>query len=148
MCLEDVELENLSHTHSGRNMRSVLTLMLVLIGLVALLATGLHWGIVLVLSLFVVPTLVDVVFNPVATFTLNDEGIQWKNATQEAEIQWHQVKSAHFATRLNVAFRTTLIMYDDAKVRIPQDVLPPRSEMEAALKHHDIPILKERLRLI
>jgi hypothetical protein len=54
----------------------------------------------------------------------------------------------HVATRLNVAFRITLIMHDDAKVRIPQDVLPPRADLEAALARHEIPVKRDRLRLI
>lgn len=141
-------MDTLKHAHHGRNPRSILVLGLVSIGLIGLLSYGIHWGIVAVLSFFVIPTLVDVVFNPVATFELDDKGIRWKNATQEAELGFHQIKSVHVATRLGVAFRITLIMYDDAKVRIPQDVLPPRVDFEAALEHQDIPVKRDRMRLI
>lgn len=141
-------MDTLKHTHHGRNPRSMLVLSLVTIGLIGLLGYGIHWGIVAVLSFFVIPTLVDVAFNPVATFELDDNGIRWKNATQEAELGFHQIKSVHVATRLGVAFRITLVMYDEAKVRIPQDVLPPRAKFEAALEHHDIPVKRDRLRLI
>jgi len=141
-------MDTLKHAHYGRNPRSILVLCLVTIGLAALLAFGIHWGIVAVLSLFLIPTLVDVAFNPVATIELDDNGIRWKNATQEAELSFAQIKSVHVATRLGVAFRITLIMYDDAKVRIPQDVLPPRADLEAVLGHHDIPVKHDRLRLI
>lgn len=141
-------MDTLKHAHHGRNPRSILVLCLVTIGLIGLLSYGIHWGIVAVLSFFVIPTLVDVVFNPVATFELDDNGIRWKNATQEAELGFHQIKSVHVATRLGVAFRITLIMYDDAKVRIPQDVLPPRVDFEAALEHQDIPVKRDRMRLI
>lgn len=141
-------MAELHHEHHGRNRRSTMVLIIVTIGLLAMLMAGIHWGIILVLSLFVVPTAVDVIFDPVSKFAMSEDGLRWKNATQEAEIAFHQIKSVHFATRLNVAFRTTLIMYDDAKVRIPQDVLPPRKALEAALETHDIPIQTERLRLI
>ncbi len=141
-------METLQHTHYGRNQRSLVVLFLVSAGLIGLLGSGTHWGIVVALSFFLIPTLVDVVFNPVATFELDRKGIRWKNATQEAELGFNQIKSVHIATRLNVAFRITLIMHDDAKVRIPQDVLPPRTDLAAALACHDIPIQRDRLRLI
>lgn len=141
-------MDTLKHAHYGRNPRSILVLSLVTTGLIGLLGYGVHWGIVAVLSFFVMPTLVDVAFNPVATFELDDNGIRWKNATQESELSFHQIKSVHVATRLGVAFRITLIMYDEAKVRIPQDVLPPRADLEAALDRHSIPVKRDRLRLI
>ncbi|MBO6897779.1 MAG: hypothetical protein JJ868_10455 [Shimia sp.] len=141
-------MDTLKHTHHGRNPRSILVLCFVTIGLIGLLSYGIHWGIVAMLSFFALPTLVDVAFNPMATFELDDNGIRWKNATQEAELSFTQIKSVHVATRLGVAFRITLIMYDEAKVRIPQDVLPPRADLEAALDRHDIPVKRDRLRLI
>ncbi|SMP22347.1 hypothetical protein [Shimia sagamensis] len=141
-------MDTLQHTQHGRNPRSLIVLFVVSSGLIGLLAYGTHWGIVAALSLIMVPTLVDVAFNPIATFDLNEDGIRWKNATQEAELGFHQIKSVHIATRLNVAFRITVIMHDDAKVRIPQDVLPPRTDLEAALTRHEIPIKLDRLRLI
>ncbi|MFY0660217.1 MAG: hypothetical protein JXR15_06970 [Shimia sp.] len=141
-------MDTLQHTHHGRNPRSIVMLCLVSAGLLGLLAIGVHWAIVVVLSLIAVPAFVDVIFNPIASFALDENGIRWKNVTQEAELGFHQIKSAHIATRLGVAFRITLIMFDDAKVRIPQDVLPPRTDLEAALSRHDIPIKRDRLRLI
>lgn len=141
-------MDSLQHTHHGRNIRSFVVLCLVTAGLIGLLVYGLHWAIVAVLALVAVPSLVDVIFNPKASFELDENGIRWKNVTQEAELGFHQIKSVHIATRLGVAFRITLIMYDDAKVRIPEDVLPPRSELEAALERHNIPVNRDRLRLI
>lgn len=141
-------MDTIQHNQHGRNPRSLIVLFLVSAGLIGLLVYGTHWGIVAVLSFLLIPTLVDVAFNPIATFELDENGIRWKNATQEAELGFHQVKSVHVATRLNVAFRITLIMHDDAKVRIPQDVLPPRADLESALTRHDIPVKRDRLRLI
>ena len=104
-------MDTLKHAHYGRNPRSILVLCLVSIGLVGLLSYGIHWGIVAVLSFFVIPTLVDVAFNPVATFELDDNGIRWKNATQEAELGFHHITSVTVATRLAGAFRLTQIQY-------------------------------------
>lgn len=141
-------MDALRHQQAGRNRRSVTIIVLFVAGLIALLFADVHWALILILSLFGLPTFVDVVFNPVAEFELDDDRVRWKNATQEAEIGFEKIKSVHFATRLNVAFRITLIMYDDAKVQIPQDVLPPRRDLETAFERHNIPIVKDRLRLI
>lgn len=138
----------LTHTAQGRNPRSIIVLTLSIAALLGLLLLGTYWWIVAFLALFTLPTLVDVVFNPVATFALTEAEVRWKNATQEAEIELGKIKSIQIATRLNVAFRMKFVMYDDAKVLIPQDVLPPRAALENALKQLDIPVEHDRLRLI
>ncbi|MDA5556393.1 hypothetical protein [Shimia sp. MMG029] len=138
----------LSHTAQGRNRRSIIVLTLTIVALGGLLFAGTHWAIVAFLSLFTLPTLVDVLFNPQASFALTEDEVRWKNATQEADIALGKIQSIQIATRLNVAFRITLVMYDGAKVRIPQDVLPPRADLEAAFNHLSIPVNRDRLRLI
>lgn len=138
----------LTHTAQGRNLRSITVLIVTVIALGGLLLAGTHWAIVAFLSLFALPTLVDVLFNPVADFALSDTEIRWKNATQEARIELHQIRAIQIATRLNVAFRMTFVMHDGARVRIPQDVLPPRAALETALTDLGITVNHDRLRLM
>ncbi|MBO9408556.1 hypothetical protein J7399_14035 [Shimia sp. R9_1] len=138
----------LTHRAQGRNARSITVLILAVMALGGMLLAGTYWAIVAFLSLFALPTLVDVLFNPVANFALSEAEVRWKNATQEAEIELGQIKSIQIATRLNVAFRMTFVMQDGAKVRIPQDVLPPRADLEAALQTLGVAVEHDRLRLI
>ncbi|CUH52934.1 hypothetical protein [Shimia marina] len=138
----------LQHTTYGRNRRSIAVVLLFAFGISALLVAGLHWVIVLLVSLLAVPSLVDVLFNPVTHFSIDDDSLHWKNVTQEANIAFHNIRAVQTVTRLNVAFRVTLEMGDGGKVRIPQDVLPPRADFEAAMAAHDIPVMHERLKII
>ncbi|GAA6182194.1 hypothetical protein NBRC116594_36320 [Shimia sp. NS0008-38b] len=141
-------MADLEFASQGRSRKSVASLLCVAGALLALLFVGTHWGVVAFLALFAVPNLVDVLFNPSATFLIDDTGLHWKNATQEADIDFARIISVKVFTRLNVAFRVTLIMDNDGKVRIPRDVLPPRQQLEAAFADHNILVEHERLRLI
>lgn len=141
-------MQTLTHKTQGRNLRSATILGMASAGLIALFAFGTPWWVVAFLALFVIPTLVDVVFNPKAEFRMDESGIHWRNAAQEADLTFDQIVSATVFLRLNVAFRVTLTMENQGKVRIPQDVLPPRQDLEDALSRQNIPVTHERLRLL
>ncbi len=139
---------DIEHQSRGRTARSISAL--VFSGGILLIAflLGAPVWLLPVLAIFALPTLVDVLFDPVATFGLNADELRWKSSTQEAQIRLDQILSARMDTRLGVAFRTTLTMENGSNVRIPNDVLPPQKKLESAFKAHGVPLNRNRLTLI
>lgn len=140
--------EPLTFTHHGRNRRTFIALGLAVAVLVGLNAIGTTFWILAILSVFAVPALVDVLFNPVSTFALKDGVLRWKSATQEAEMRTEQIRSARFDTRLDISVRATLNMVDGSKVRIPNDVLPSPDRLQATLEAYDIPVERHHFRVM
>ncbi len=140
--------EPLTFTHRGRNRRTFMALGLALVVLIGLNAVGTTFWILAILSVFAVPALVDVVFNPVSTFSLTKGVLRWKSATQEAEMRTDQIRSARFDTRLDISVRATLNMVDGSKVRIPNDVLPSPDRLQATLEAYDIPVERHHFRVV
>lgn len=140
--------EPLTFTHHGRNRRTFIALGLAVAVLVGLNAIGTTFWILAILSVFAVPALVDVLFNPISTFALKDGVLRWKSATQEAEMRTEQIRSARFDTRLDISVRATLNMVDGSKVRIPNDVLPSPDRLQATLEAYDIPVERHHFRVM
>ncbi|MGR3714666.1 MAG: hypothetical protein ACU0A6_16280 [Shimia sp.] len=138
----------LSFTHYGRNRRTFAALAVALAILIGLNAIGTTYWIMIVLSLFAVPAAVDVLLNPVSTFSLADGVLRWKSATQEAEMRTNQIRTARFDTRLDISVRATLTMVDGSKVRIPNDVLPSPDRLQATLEAYDIPVERHHFRVL
>ncbi|KPA21972.1 MULTISPECIES: hypothetical protein [unclassified Shimia] len=140
--------EPLTFTHFGRNRRTVMALGLAVLVLAGLKAVGTVTWILAILGIFAVPALIDVMLNPVSTFSLADGVLRWKSATQEAEMRTDQIRSARFDTRLDISVRATLQMVDGSKVRIPNDVLPSPDRLQATLEAYDIPVDRHHFRVI
>ncbi|MGR3634805.1 MAG: hypothetical protein ACU0BK_02640 [Shimia sp.] len=138
----------LTFTHFGRNRRTVTALILAALVLAGLKAVGTVTWILAILGVFAVPALIDVMFNPVSTFSLAEGVLRWKSATQEAEMRTNQIRSARFDTRLDISVRATLEMVDGSKVRIPNDVLPSPDRLQATLEAYDIPVDRHHFRVI
>ncbi len=138
----------LTFTHHGRNRRTFFALTIAAVVLIGLNAIGTKFWILAILSIFAVPALVDVLFNPVSTFSLAEGVLHWKSATQEAEMRTDQIRSARFDTRLDISVRATLNMVDGSKVRIPNDVLPSPDRLQAALEAYEIPVERHHFRVI
>lgn len=138
----------LTYRHYGRNRRTLGALAVAAVVLLFLHSIGTMTWILVLLSLFAAPALVDVLLNPVSTFEFSEGILRWKSATQTAEIPTDQIRSARFDTRLDVSIRVTLTMVNGSKVRIPNDVLPSHKIFEAALKDCDIPVERHHFRVI
>ncbi|TCL10093.1 hypothetical protein BXY66_2161 [Shimia isoporae] len=138
----------LTFTHYGRNGRTIVSLAIAVAVLTGLKAIGTMTWILAVLGIFAVPALIDVMFNPVSTFSLADGVLRWKSATQEAEMRTDQIRSARFDTRLDISVRATLNMVDGSKVRIPNDVLPSPDRLQATLEAYDIPVERHHFRVL
>lgn len=140
--------QSLSYRHHGRNRRTFGALAVATIVLFLLHSVGAMTWILVLLSLFAAPALVDVILNPISTLDLSDGILRWKSATQTADVPIDQIRSARFDTRLDVSIRVTLTMVNGSKVRIPNDVLPSHKILEAALKDYDIPVERHHFRVI
>lgn len=140
--------EPLTFTHHGRNPRTFLALAIAVVILGGLKAVGTTNWILAVLGIFAVPALIDVLLNPVSTFSLTDGVLRWKSATQEAEMRTDQIRSARFDTRLDISVRATLNMVDGSKVRIPNDVLPSPDRLQATLEAYEIEVERHHFRVV
>lgn len=138
----------LTFTHHGRNPRTFMALAIAVVILGGLKAIGTTTWILAILGIFAVPALIDVLLNPVSTFSLADGVLRWKSATQEAEMRTDQIRSARFDTRLDISVRATLTMVDGSKVRIPNDVLPSPDRLQATLEAYDIPVERHHFRVM
>ncbi|SFK49409.1 hypothetical protein [Shimia haliotis] len=138
----------LTFTHHGRNPRTFMALAIAVVILGGLKAIGTTTWILAILGIFAVPALIDVLLNPVSTFSLAEGVLRWKSATQEAEMRTDQIRSARFDTRLDISVRATLTMVDGSKVRIPNDVLPSPDRLQATLEAYDIPVERHHFRVM
>ena len=137
----------LRHELHGRNRRTIGALVVAVAFLGFLYSIGTTGWILTLLSVFALPALVDVIFNPLSTFEIDDDAIRWRSVTQVAAVGLDKVRQVRVDTRLDISIRVTLMLVDGSKMRIPQDVLPPRNTLETALADRDIPIERHHFRL-
>ncbi|WP_299349860.1 hypothetical protein [uncultured Shimia sp.] len=138
----------LTHKNRGRNPKTLVGLA-VYLGLLAFLYSvgTLEW-IILGLALFAVPAAIDLLRNPITDFELTDTQVHWKNGGQEADLPLSRIQHARFDTRWDFSVRVTLILIDQSKLRIPQDVAPPHEALEKGFKDRGIKTERHHFRVI
>lgn len=100
--------------------------------------------ILLLLGAFTLPALYDLVADPRATLSLDDQHLRWNTQCQEAEIALSEIDHLRFDTRLDLSVRLTVVRPSGVKIRVPVPATPPhtlfeQTATEAGLKtvrHH------------
>lgn len=137
-----------THQNQGRNRRTFFGLAAYLVFLIFLSYVGTLEWIVIGLGLLAIPAALDLWRNPVTKLALTDTQIRWKNSGQEAELPLSRIQKARFDTRWDLSVRATLILIDNSKLRIPQDVMPAHTALEQAFKDRNIATERHHFRVI
>lgn len=86
--------------------------------------------IVLLLVAFTLPALYDLIADPRATLSLDDQHLRWKTPRQEAEIAVSEIDHLRFDTRLDMSVRLTVVRPSGVKIRVPVSATPPHAQFE------------------
>ncbi len=103
----------------------------ILIAIWAALVAAYQWLdaapiILLLLGAFTLPALYDLVIDPRATFSLDDQHLRWSTLRQEAEIALSEIDHLRFDTRLDLSVRLTVVRPSGVKIRVPVPATPPQ----------------------
>lgn len=141
---------SLPYTHEtrGRSLRTALAALAALSLLAGLYLVGTLVWLLAVLALFVVPALLDLLRNPIGRFTLSETDLAWETPRLTASLPVARIAKARLDTRWDFSVRATLILHDGTKLRIPQAVMPPHQDLEAALSACNIPVERHHFRVI
>lgn len=137
-----------TYRRPGRNRRTVMAVLVAALILYGLWSIGTQFWILAVLSIFAIPALTDLVFNPLSEFTLDDAGMRWKNSAQEGDVPLSRLRSVRFDTRWDISVRVTLTMVDGSTLRLPPDVTPPHQILEEALRERGIDTERHHFRVM
>lgn len=124
----------LDHRMSGRNARTGLVLAAVwaVLGLMLVVLDAALW-IVAGLALFTLPALWDLVSDRPSGLTLTQDSLHWWSGKQSDTIPLARIKAVRLDRRLDLSFRTSIVLHDDRRIRLPQDCLPEVPRLESAL---------------
>lgn len=86
--------------------------------------------VVLLLGAFTLPALYDLVTDPRATLSLDDQHLRWNTPRQEAEIALSEIDHLRFDTRLDMSVRLTVVRPSGVKIRVPVPATPPHDLFE------------------
>lgn len=134
--------------NQGRTLRTFGALVLAAALLGGLYSIGTMTWILVFLSLFAIPALVDLLLNPVSTFEMTDDTMRWKCPTQSGELTLDRIRQVRLDTRLDVSVRVTVMLVDGSKLRLPQDVLPAHKTLEEAFQARGIKVERHHFRVI
>ncbi len=84
------------------------------------------------------PALYDVVKNPASGLTLTPDQLHWHSGPRTAEIPVTEIDRLRLDTRLDFSVRTTVILKNGRKIRIPFEATPPHQSFEQALDARNI----------
>lgn len=124
----------LDHHSPGRNPRTALVLAgvwAVLVLLVVVLDAAL-W-IVAGLALFTLPALWDLVTDRASGLRLTGDSLHWFSGRRSDTIPLAQIKAVRLDRRLDLSYRTSIVLRDDRRIRLPQECLPDIPVLETAL---------------
>jgi hypothetical protein len=124
----------LDHRNTGRTPRTALVLAgvwAVFVLLVLVLDAAL-W-IVAGLALFTLPALWDLVTDRAAGLVLTGDSLHWFSGRRSDTIPLARVKAVRLDRRLDLSYRTSIVLSDDRRIRFPQECLPDIPVLEAAL---------------
>ena len=94
--------------------------------------------IIAILGLFTLPALYDLVVNPRAELTLDDDRLGWKVPRSHADISLAEIDHVRLDTRLDLSVKGTVILASGRKLRIPVPAMPPHEDFESALQDRGI----------
>jgi hypothetical protein len=89
--------------------------------------------ILLLLALPLLPGLWELWHNPRTSLTLHGARIDWFNGNRTTSLPLSKIAHLRLDRRWDLSFRATLILHNGQKLRLPQSVLPPVQDLEAAL---------------
>lgn len=136
------------YENRGRSRRAGLVLALTYAVLIVLtIVIDMAPWIAAALAIFTLPALYEFVTDPRSGLVLDDHGLHWKSATQADSLPLAMLRSVRFDTRLDLSSRTTLLLHDGRKIRLPHAATPPSQAFEHALsargitteRHHFLP---------
>lgn len=125
----------LTHIRYGRARAAVGILLVIYVTLLTLIFTiDLNLFIAAFLALFTLPALWEAWSNPISTFELTSEQMQWATARLSDSMPPALILRARFDTRLDLSVRVTLFLKDNRKLRLPHACTPPHEALEEALR--------------
>jgi hypothetical protein len=140
-------VEFLHQTH-GRNPKTALGVALAAALIVYLYTVGTVWWILLIIAALTLPALADLITNTRRHFVIDENNLSWKNRAQDAEIPLSEIEKVKMDGRLDLSVRVTLILRNQRKLRIPQDVSPKADILESELASRAITVERTPLTLL
>lgn len=124
-----------AHTNYGRNRRTLMTVALIYVALIAaIVLVDAAWWLMATLAMFTLPALWDLYANRSAGVTLTDTDLHWFSGQRQADIKLSEIDHMRFDTRLDFSVRVSAVLLGKRRIRLPYDALPPNLEFEAAFK--------------
>ncbi|MDF1729236.1 MAG: hypothetical protein P1U53_15970 [Sulfitobacter sp.] len=119
------------------------------------LALAWAWGaldaspwIILFLAAFTLPALWDLVRDPAAGLTLDDETLRWHSGRRKAELPLEEIAHIRLDTRLDFSVRATAVLQTGRKVRLPFESTPPHRPFEEALMARGLKVERHHFTLM
>ena len=92
----------------------------------------------LLLGAFTLPAVWEILQNPLATLTLDDDTIHWQTGRRSADVNLSELERVRLDTRLDFSVRVTLILTAGTKLRLPYECTPPHKTFEELLNRRGI----------
>lgn len=133
------------HEASGRTLRAALIVLTVWLAALSLwLWLDAHPLIVLAILSATLPALWDFLRARRAWLRLDDAGLAWGSGRVSGSVALARIDHVRMDTRLDTSVRVRIVLRDSRKITLPQDALPPTSQLNEALvsrgvrveKHH------------
>ncbi|MDX1743780.1 MAG: hypothetical protein R3186_09325 [Ruegeria sp.] len=137
-----------SFTRHNRTRRSVLTLMGIYAGLLALVIVfDAAWWLVGLLSLSTLPALWDIIQDTQAGLTLDPDRIYWFSGNREAEVALSEIDHVRLDTRWDFSVRSALVLASGKRIRLPDEAMPPHKEFESILEKAGLRVERHHFRV-
>lgn len=88
--------------------------------------------VIALLTLPVVPALLDLIRNPSAGLTMSPQRVDWHSGRLTGFVKLEAVDHLRLDTRWDFSRRATLVLKDGQRLRLPQEATPPIDRLEAA----------------
>lgn len=98
------------------------------------------WWLMSVFSLMTIPALLDLWFNPKSGLDLTQTALNWSTGRRQGTLNFSEINSMRFDTRLDFSVRVTAILHNKKQVRLPYESLPPHGIFETELQARDVKV--------
>lgn len=124
-----------SFTRRNRNSRAVIILIGVYAALLLLIILfDAVWWLVGLLSVATLPALWDIAQDTSAGILLEQDKFSWFSGKRQGEMDLGEIDFFRFDTRWDFSIRVSLVLHSGKKIRLPDESLPPRRDLEAQLE--------------
>ena len=144
-----VAAEPLTYRRRGRSRAALVTVAAIWLALIMaiVLVDAAPW-LMACLGAFTLPALWELIVNPAAGMTLDQQGISWFSGKREASATWNEIEKVRLDTRLDFSVRATLMLTTGQKIRLPYECTPDHNLLEAALNAQGIRTERHHFSLI